>query len=181
MELAPTSTSRSRAGFSLPAVAVAVAIGSLVLAAVVALSLYTGTAFASLCNYVVLNNACQNALDRVTREIHGTQGLQSYSADTLTLTDADGQPLQYTFDSTSGTLLRIKGVARDVLCKDLASCKFELFQRNTEDGTYDRIPTTNVLTCKAIRLTFKMSLTSPPNKANTESAQSADIVIRNTL
>jgi hypothetical protein len=180
MELAAIST-RTRAAFSVPAMVVASAIATIVLAAVVALSLYSGSAFSSLCNYVVMNNSCQNALDRVTREIRQTKSLDAYAADALTFTDADGQPLQYTFDAANGQLVRLKGAARDVLCGNLVSCRFDMFQRNTADGSYDRIATTNVLTAKAIRLTFKLSVNSGPQRATTESAQSADVVIRNSL
>ena len=55
---------------------------------------------------------------------------------------------------------------------------FSLYQRNPINGTYDQYPTANPDTCKLVQLSWICSRNILGKKANTESVQSAKVVIR---
>jgi hypothetical protein len=55
---------------------------------------------------------------------------------------------------------------------------FQIYQRNTVANTYDQFPTGSVGLCKLISVSWICSRTILGSKMNTESVQTAKIVIR---
>jgi prepilin-type N-terminal cleavage/methylation domain-containing protein len=181
--------SRCRA-FTLVELLIAAAIGTLVLAAIMALSLFSARSFAALSNYVDLDMKSRNALDKMTREIRQANTLTSFSSTQLAFVGTDpvtsnSYTLTYTWDSanpTNKTLTRTKSPGdTEVLLSGCDTLSWSMFQRNlTNDGTYDYAPqpTTNVNECKLLRLTWVCSRRILGKTANTESVQSSEVVIR---
>ena len=56
--------------------------------------------------------------------------------------------------------------------------RFAIFQRNPIGGTYDQYATASATNCKLVQLNWICSRTILGAKVNTESVQSAKIVIR---
>jgi len=166
---------------SLVSLSVGLAIGMLVMSVGVALTMYTGTSFAILCNLVSLNNSSQNALSQLSKEIRQVKSVTSFDTNTITFTDFDGQPLQYAYDPSSKKLNRIKAGTTQVLLDDINTFTFSILQRNVTDGTYDRVVATNTLTAKAVRVTVARARVVGGHSSTLEDVQSADIVIRNGL
>jgi prepilin-type N-terminal cleavage/methylation domain-containing protein len=173
-------TSRKRAGFTLVETMVSVGIGGLVLLGVAALMFYTGRSFAALANYVDLDTYSRNALDTMSREIRQTKRLVAGTATRLEFEDFDGKALVYEYDADERTLTRAKdGVADDEpLLKECNFLQFSMYQRNPINGKYDQYPTATASQCKLVQLRWICSRDLIHARRNTESVQSAKIVIR---
>ncbi|MGV3773653.1 MAG: PilW family protein [Verrucomicrobiales bacterium] len=172
---------RREAGASLVELLVSLAVGSVVLAAIGSLMFYTGRSFSSLANYVDLDNYSRTALDTMSREIRQTRRLVSGSETALEFEDFDGKKLAYIYDATARTLVREHNGVRDpnALLKECNYLKFTLYQRNPVAGSYDQYPTADAATCKLVQLRWVCSRDLVHARWNTESVQSAKIVIRN--
>lgn len=157
---------------------VAITLASLVLAAVASMSVFSGRSFAALSNYVDLDMYSRNALDRMTKEIRQTNRLKSFSSTHLTFEDADGADLSYIYNAAAGTLTRVKAGVSEVLLKGCDVLNFSVYQRNPVGGSYDVYPTATADTCKLVQLSWICSRTILGAKLNTESVQSAKVVIR---
>ena len=153
---------------------IAVAIGSIVLAVVGVLSIYSGRNFESMGNYVGLDSASRKSLDQIIREIRGATVLTAFQTNKLTFTD-HGTNLVYAYDPILQTLTR----GTNVLLTNCVSLQFGIYQRNpTNNGAF--VPTTDPANCKLVDLTWKCVRTNyMSTKLNTESVQTAKIVIRN--
>ena len=110
-------------------------------------------------------------------EIRQSKGLASFNDTNLTFTDFDGLSLQYTYDPSAGTLSRIKSGVSQKLLTSCDSLTFDIFQRNPAND-YNVVRTTSAKQCKLIQLNWKCSRQIMSAKVNTESVQSAKIVIR---
>ena len=131
-----------------------------------------------LADYVDLDVKSRNALDRISQEIRQAAGLQSYSTSQLIFTNDDLTTLTYTYDSAGKKLTRSQGGATQVLLTQCDSLNWYMYQRNMTNGTDEPIPTSDKNQCKLIKLTWVCSRTILGKRANTESVQSAEIVIR---
>jgi hypothetical protein len=159
---------------------VSVAICAVLLLGLAALIFYTGRSFAALANYVDLDATSRNALDIMSREIRQTRRLVSGSSTKLTFEDFDGKSLVYEYNSGARTLSRTKDGVADPqpLLTECNFLEFLMYQRNPISGKYDQYPTADAATCKLIQLRWVCSRDLITEKWNTESVQSAKIVIR---
>lgn len=173
-----TKGARSRGGFTLVEFLVAMAISSLVLAAIAVLTFYSGRSFAALANYVDLEHQSRKALDMMSKEIRQTEQLTEFTSNRLTFEDHDGNSLTYEYDPDTQRLLRIKDGQTQVLLDECDYLNFGIYQRNPVGGTYNQYPTATPETCKLVQLTWICSREIFGQKVNTESVQSAKVVIR---
>lgn len=191
--LGTTRSPRKDSGMTLAELMVAVAIGSLVLAVVAALSLFGLRTFAALGNYRELDAKSRAALDVIVRDVRQEFGVKAFltnsSTKWLEFTNSSLVPLRYTWDSASQTLVTsTNGV---VAATNLTGCsfwEFALFQRTPHGGATNTFyPATNsagaidVKLCKLVSMTWKCSrnVYGWRVNTNTESVQSAQIVMRN--
>lgn len=157
---------------------IAMAVGGLLLAAILSLSAYSGRSLAGLANYVALNSDSRIALDRMTREIRQSGYLTGYQTNRLSFMDFDGQPLVYEYQPAERALIRTKLNQKEVLLSDCDGVKFEIFERNPIEGSFDHALATTAVSSKVISLSFTCSRTLLGVKMNTESVQTAKVVIR---
>ncbi len=175
---------RGRLAMTLVEMLVSVAIGSVVFMVVAMLSMFAARSFAALGNYADLDRASRNALDTLSHEIRQTRGLTSYSPIALTFTDFDSNGLSYVYDPNARTLTRQKTNATTVLLKQCDYLNFDISQRNPSNN-FSFYPATNLLgkldptLCKLVDVSWKCSRKILGAKINTESVQTAKIVIRN--
>lgn len=167
----------ARRGFGLLELLMATSVGSILLVSTGMMISFSARSFASMTNYVDLDSKSRKALDRITRDIRQANGLSSFSATELVLQDADNQPLRYTFNPDKHQLTRTKN-ATEVLLTECDFLKFDIFQRNPVGGSYDQYPTAVAANCKVIQLSWVCSRKILGAKINTESVQSAKVVIR---
>jgi hypothetical protein len=157
---------------------VGIGLGSILMTVVAALSLYSGRCFAALTNYVDLNQSSRKALDTMTRDIRQVNRLTDFSPTQLTFEDADGQPLYFVYYETTKRLRRIKGTTSEILLDHCDYLQFAIYQRNPIGGTYDQYPTASPATCKLVQVSWVCSRDLWEKPLNTESVQTAKIVIR---
>ncbi len=177
-------TKTRRAAFTLVEMMVAVGISSMVLLGIGSFSCYSGRSFAAMSNYVDLDRKSRNALDRMSRDIRQSNFLSSYSTNisgliqTIVLNDYDGVNLTYAYNPAAKTLTRTKAGNSNTLLSECDTFSFGVFQRTPKGGTYEQFPTGSSSTCKVIQLNWICSRKIFGSKVNTESVQSAKIVIR---
>ena len=171
---------KRQAGMTLVELLVSVAISGIVLAALATLVFYTGRSFAAMANYVDLDAKSRNALDTMSREIRQTKRVITGTSTNLVFEDFDGLNLEYTYDAGARTLTRLKdGVADpEPLLTECNFLEFAMYQRNPKNGVYDQHATADEDPCKLIQLRWVCSRDLIVARRNTESVQSAKIVIR---
>lgn len=164
---------------------VAIGIASIVFVVVAMLSIYTAKSFAALGNYATLNQYSRNALDILTRDIRDAKRLISYQPDRLVFTNQDGSTLVFAWDPSTELLTRQKGGWTSVLLTNCDYLVFGISQRNPSNN-FNFYPATNLITgkldpslCKLVDVSWRCSRQIFGKKVNTESVQTAKIVMRN--
>ena len=179
--------------FTLTEVLVALAIGSLLLAAVVSLSLFGLRSFAALGNYSDLDARSRNALDVMSRDFRQSTGLLSFTNTmafkSLLFTNAlENSTTRITYDSNARTLVFAKsGQPAQTPLTECDAFDFALYQRTPLVTATNLLfyPATNgagILDpklCKLITMSWKCSRAIMGAKVNTETVQTAQIILRN--
>ncbi len=170
---------QSAAGFTIPEFLVASTIGMMALAGAASLSIYTARSFAAMGNYMELDKNSRNALDKMTQIVREADGVLSYDEQSVSLS-YHGSTLSFDYSPTAKTLVLTgtNGVATTLL-KDCSFLDFQVFQRNNVAGSYDQYPvTTDESVAKILQVSWICTRHLIGNLLNTESVQSAKIVIR---
>ena len=166
---------------------IASAISVILFAAVLTLAFYTARSFAAFTNYVDLDANSRNALDLMSTEIRQADLMTAGSTTNLTFQTTDAGTgarhiLQYVYNSSRKELSRIfDGGQPKVLLTECTFLEFATFQRNTTptlDNAFLPVATSQPNLCKVVQLTWICSRKILGKSVNTESVQSAKIVIR---
>jgi len=177
-------------GFTMVEMLVSVGLGTLLLSGVMILYINGIRSFVAMGNYQNLDAKSCNTLDVLSREIRNSTVLLSYVPNqSLTLSNASarnglGQINIITYNPTARTLV-LKRTAQSDLT-NLTECDRWSF------AIYNRVPitsstnisfnaATNAASCKLINMSWKCSRTVLGAKLNTESVQTAQIVLRNKI
>ncbi len=179
MKTTKSRARKRRGGMTLTEVMVAVAISSIVLAVVAAFAFYSARSFAAIGNYVDLDGTSRQAVDVMTKEIRQTKALFGYQTNSLTFTDYDDKQLQYIWDPTSRELTRVKDGTSSILLRECDSLEFHIYQRTPQPGTNSFYAATDAAQCKLLDMKWRCSRSLFGKKANTETVQTAQVVIRN--
>lgn len=183
----PPSTPRSRrqrAGMSLVEMMIAMALASIILATVASFAIFTARSFVALSNYGDLDRMSRNALDVLTRDIRESQALTAFTANKLTLKASDSSTLIYEYAPSAATFTRKGATTTTVLLTGCDLLTFEVYQRTPMPG-FQFYPATNSsgainpATSKLIDVSWRCSRRILGQKVNTESVQTAKIVMRN--
>jgi len=157
---------------------VSAALSSMIIAATAAFCLYGAQSCAALGNYSELDSQSRWALDHLTQRVRQSREVLAFDATSLSLKDADGGTYDLTYNPRAKTLAETKGGTTTVLLKGCDYVKFDVFQRNPVAGTYDAYPLGTPNTGKLVQLTWICSRNLLGARLNTETVQSAKIVIR---
>jgi len=183
MNLTPQQSVRSVpaigvAAFTLIEMVVAMGLGVFVLAIVATLTMYTMRSFVAMGNYNDLERASTHALDTMSHEIRQAAKVVSFSTNRIELRTLDGKALTYEYDAKAETLTQIKGGSKEVLLEQCDQLAFNMSQRNpSNDFTF--YPTSSESQAKLLDVSWRCSREILGQKLNTESVQTAKIVIRN--
>ena len=176
---------RRERAFTLVELSMAIAVSAVILTALLSFTVYGAKSFVGMHNYVDLEQKSQLALDTLTRDIRQTQWLSNFTQRTvngqvvtnsLTFIDHDNIPL--TFIYTNRLLIKEKEGVNTVLLRDVDYLSFLVFQRNPIGYTDSQFRTTNAINCKLVSVSWVCSRTILGHRQNTESVQTAKIVIR---
>ena len=168
---------------------VAVGIGALVLAVVATLANFGARSFATMVNYSDLDQKSRQAIDIMIREIRqATRVTGMHTAlptKWLRLTNADlGHTVTFTWTSTNGVVVFEKtGQPARNLLSDCDAWDFALYTRQPYfiNNSIKFNPATNLSDGKLIDMSWKCSRSLIGQKVNSESVQTAQIVLRNKV
>lgn len=157
---------------------IAVAIGMIVMAAVATLTVFTIRSFVALGNYNDLDQASRNALDSMSREIRQCKSLTSYATNQLVFNNQNGDNLTFVWNPNTRILSRTLLGQTKVLLNQCDYLRFGMSQQNPSND-FNFYPTTSLATAKLVDVSWTCSRQILGKKVNTESVQTAKIVIRN--
>ena len=180
----PTRRRFHAAAFTLVEMVTSVGLGLLVLTSVSILFINGNNCFVSMGNYQNLDRYSCNCLDILSREIRNATAVTAYSANqSITLTNATlGQTVVITYSSAARTLVLTKtGQPAQTNLTGCDSWTFSLYNRApiTSSTNITFNAATNAADCKLIQMNWECSRTVLGSKLNTESVQTAEIVLRN--
>ena len=165
-------------GFTLTEVMISASITSLLFLCLASFSMYGSRVFAALANYSQVESSSRLTLDSVSQQIRQSKGLLTFATNSVTVQDTDGAALQFSYDPSAKTLTRIKNGVSRVLLTGCQQLRFDMFQRTPINGSFDAYSATSVGTGKMIQVTWVCSRNILGGTVNSDSVQSAKIVIR---
>jgi hypothetical protein len=162
---------------------IAAGIAGVIMAAVVCSWVFTARSFQAMGNYADLDNDSRAALDTMSREIREARVLGYYNTNSLLFTNMDGAFFGYMYDKPTKRLYRLSGKPGDSRYKVmLTGCDFFAFRiwlRNPTNGFWFPYSATNQQNLtKLVDINWRCSR-QVIDKYNTESVQTAKIVLRN--
>lgn len=184
MECKTTSTSyrreRRRSAFTLMEILITTAVGGVLMVILAQITFHTGRSFAALMNYTELDKYSRNALDQMVYKIRQADNMTSFSSNHMTFSYNTTNTLAYYYSPEVKTLTEVVAGRRKILLQGCDVLTFSIYQRNTAAGTYDQFPATITNSAvKLVQLSWTCSRKVLGQRINTESVQSAKIVIRN--
>jgi type II secretory pathway component PulJ len=160
-------------------VLVATAIGSMILVAAGSLMVYNSRSLAALTNYADLDRYSRTAVDKLSQDIRQATELVSFTSTELQFNSSRGRSnITYTFNPDTRQLVRRSGNNREVLLQECDSLTFTVYGRNNVSNSWDQFVVTNAAGAKLIKLNWTCSRTILGQALNTESIQTAKIVMR---
>jgi hypothetical protein len=173
------SCQTAQAGFTLVEIMMASGLGAMALVVILLLSLYSSRSFAAIANYVDMDERSQLTLDKMSREIRQAHRLVAFTPTSITIEDSKGAPVSFSYDADSRTLLRTAGGISTTNLTECDTLQFSNYQGTIRSNTFDAYNEKFVTNSRLIQVTWTCSRSILGAKMNTESVQSAKIVIRN--
>jgi hypothetical protein len=179
----------SRSAMSLLEMSVAMGIASLVLVAVAQVSSYSARSFVAMGNYADLDRYSRNALDCMTRDIREAKVFNYYGNNTITFQNMNTNTwFGYYWNQNNKTLSKISGVmpinwsnlrGSNVVLTGCDYFNFKVWLRNpTNNFWFPYSASSQPNLTKLIDLSWRCKR-RVLNQYNTESVQTAKIVLRN--
>ena len=156
----------------------ALGIAGVLLGVLASLTMYSGKNLLAILNYADLNSKNRIAMDTMTRDIRECNRVRSFTTSRLEIEDSDGSTITYNYSSGAATLTRVQNGVTRTLATGCDRLAFSLGTRNPVGGTFSVVSTTDVNEAKVVYVTWNCSRTIMGTKVNTESVQTARVVIR---
>lgn len=170
---------RQRAAFTLVELLVATALSVIVATAVALLAFYTSRSFVAMNHYTDMNQLSRLALDKMSAEIRQARQLTAYATNSVTFQDLNGNPLRFTFDPAAKTLVRVSGGVTTTYLTDCEALQFWIYQHTVKSNTFNCYDPAYVTNARVLQVTWRCSRQILSLKTTTDSAESAQIVLRN--
>jgi len=165
-------------GATLVETLVGIGIAGVLMAVMASLTMFSGRSFLAFFNYADLNDRNRLTMDTMTRDLRECNRVIACTASRLDIEDSDGSTVTYNYSSGAGTLTRTQNGVTRTLVTGCDTLTFNLGTRNPIGGTFAVVTTTDVNQAKVVNVSWNCSRTILGAKANTESVQTARIVIR---
>jgi hypothetical protein len=158
---------------------IAVGISAIVLAAVMQTWMFTTRSFVAMGNYSDLDQRSRNALDHMTSDLRQSRVVSYYSTNSLTCSNLDGTTFTYAWDPVSQVVYKEQGGETNVLLTGCTYLCYSIFFRNpTNQFWFPYTATNQPNLAKLVSVDWRCSR-RVLNQYNTESVQTAKIVLRN--
>lgn len=175
---------RSTLGMTLAELLVAMAAGLIILGAFVAITLNVNTMLKSAGNYGDLDEYSRNTLDILSRDIRNASSVSTASTSTnliLVNTYSGTTDITYSWDGSNVVRRTYGNNAAQVVLTNCNYLDFDYFTRVPQNNL-QFIDITNALSAdeaKLVSVSWRCSRSILGAKVNTESVQTAQIVVRN--
>src|ERR1035437_9771104 len=174
---------QARRGWTLMEMMVAMLLASVVMAAVISANITISRAMLATANYNDMNKTSRNALDLLSFDVRNAAYVTNYSARALTLvnTFSNVTRITYAWDGTNYLNRTQAGGTARVLLSGCGYFNFNYYLR-VPQANLQFVPTTNSTSTNSVKLisvSWICARTILGSKLNTESVQTANIVIRN--
>ena len=172
-------SSRSQWAFTLIELLVTSGIGAVVMAAVMTTWMFGSRSFVAMGNYADLDQKSRNTLDTMTRDLRQCKGVSYYSTNLLTCSNIDGTIFTYGWNPATHEVFKTQDGQTKVLLTGCTYLSYQIFFRNPTNMFWFPYPADSQPSlAKLIRVDWRCSRTVL-NQYNTESVQTAKIVLRN--
>jgi Tfp pilus assembly protein PilW len=174
------ATHGSRRAMTLMDLMIATMIATLLFAAVGTVAVFTARSFVAMGNYDDLDRASRNALDTLSRDVRQSRSLTEHTPTRISLVANDNSTLTYNYNPSTRNFTRHNGGAPTVLLSQCDYLNFKIYQRNPSNNwSWYPVASNQLSTAKLIDVSWRCSRKILGEKVNTESVQTAKIVIRN--
>lgn len=170
---------RTLHAFSLVETLVATGIAGLVVTVLAALAVFTSRSFVAATNYADMSMLSRMALDNMSRNIRMSRQVTSCTNNSISLVDSSNNPLVYTFDPSSKTLLSVSGGVTNTYLTGCDSLQFWIYQRTPISNTFACYNAASVTNAKLVQVTWSCSRQIFGANVNNELVESASICLRN--
>ena len=161
-------------------VLIASTIATVLFAMIGTLAVSTARSFVALGNYGDLDSTSRTALDTLSRDVRQARSLTAYSPKQISLLANDNTQLTYSYNPSTGNFTRQNGNNTKVLLTECDYLNFNIYQRNPSNNwSWYPVASNQISTTKLIDVSWRCSRKILGEKVNTESVQTAKIVIRN--
>jgi Tfp pilus assembly protein PilW len=166
-------------GWTLPETIFSVGVTSLLLVVLTAMFMTSSRAFVALSNYVDLDHANKVAMDTLTRDVRECIRVTAASETSISIEAADGSTIAYTYNPQTQTFVRSRNGVSKTLLTQCDAWNKKLYTRVVNPGAVeDLYEASNLGTAKVVEIRWNCFRTIFGIRANTESVQTARIVIR---
>ena len=169
---------RWRYGWTLVELMVTLAVGAVILAALVPTIAFVSKSFIAVGNYTDLDRASRITLDTLSRDIRNAALLVAYTTNSITLENQDGTYIRYAWNPSTGHFRRTDDAGTKVLLTDCDALVFNLYQQNPTNN-FEFAAATTINQTKLINVSWRCSRYILGTILNSESVQTAEVVIRN--
>jgi Tfp pilus assembly protein PilW len=169
---------RSSLAMTLVEVLVTTAISTILFATLAMLWVNGARSLFAMVNYTELDQASKTALDTMSRDIRQARTMSAYSSSSISMTNIQNIAFSYTYNPTAKTLTRTYGGVSKVLLTGCDRLAFSVYQRTPTNNFYFA-PAATLNEAKLVDVNWKCSRKIRGVSANTESIQTAKIVMRN--
>jgi hypothetical protein len=172
------SKSPSESGLTMIELMIALGLSALLLAVLMMLASYSARSFLAISNYVALDQSSRKALDDLTLKVREADGVLRCSQHRLDLS-YHSDTLTYEYLPEKKALVRTWNGNPKAILEGCESFWFAPYQRNPIGGSYGQYDATmDVDVAKIIQVSWVCSRKAMGGLVNSESVQSAKIVIR---
>jgi hypothetical protein len=169
---------RSRAAMTLVEMLVTAFLSTILFAALALLWVNGARSVLAMTNYTELDRTSKYALDVMSKDVRQAKTMTSYSTNSISMTSFNGVAYSYTYNPTAKTLTRTYGGISKVLLRSCDRLAFSIYQR-TPTNNFAFIKTSVLNEAKLVDVNWKCSRQIRGQSVNTESIQTAKIVMRN--
>jgi hypothetical protein len=155
-----------------------VGIGSVVIAAAAELTLFSAETMTALGNYDDLNSTSRQTLDFMTQQIRQADHMVSFTTNQLVFQNLNGSMFSYTYRPSTGALILTNGGSSGIMLSNIDYLTFSIYQRNPSNN-FTFYSASSASQAKLIQVNWECSRKIFGQKLNTETVQTAKIVVRN--
>lgn len=169
---------RSREAMTLIEILVSTFLSTILFAALAMLWVNGTRSILAMTNYTELDRHSKHALDIMSRDVRQARNMTAFSTNSITMTNINGVVFSYAYSPGAKTLTRTFGGVRKVLLTSCDRLSFGIYQKNPSNE-FQFYPASSVAVAKLVDVNWRCSRQIQGQSINTESIQTAKIVMRN--